>query len=194
MLTRHRIYPLELDYYTSGVSIEMDYYNYIHKHVVQRYKWMAAYFELGPNETNNLDDKEYFHQRRYLTDGLMKFRANLSDLQTFIEEVEQESNTSRAEEHSRGSARPSMFRTHYSVGFSRVEVERQDFIFAVDGVRTPLILRKNDGASSRYRIVGECYLWAALELDYWNPGTRKGIWSSRPYDLGQVQTRMIEIY
>jgi hypothetical protein len=49
-----------------------------------------------------------------------------------------------------------------------------DFIFAIDGAHQPLILRpislRNfslaDGNPLMYRIVGECYLWAAMELDY----------------------------
>jgi hypothetical protein len=44
-----------------------------------------------------------------------------------------------------------------------------------------------------YRIVGHCYVWAACELDYWCPGTHKGRWLERPFDLGEG-TRMIEIY
>jgi hypothetical protein len=67
-----------------------------------------------------------------------------------------------------------------------------DYFFAIDGAPYPFLLRKIGQA--KCRIVGMCYVWAALELDYWNPGTRKGTCLDRPYDLGQEQTQMIEIY
>lgn len=74
---------------------------------------------------------------------------------------------------------------------SPVNFREGDAIFAVDGVSTPLILREIK--PGEYRIVSECYLWAALELDYWNPGTKKGRWGTRHYDHGCEQTRMITI-
>jgi hypothetical protein len=86
-----------------------------------------------------------------------------------------------------------VFRTYYSVGFTSRHLYRAgDYVFAIDGAPYPFLLRKI--GQGKYRIVGMCYVWAALELDYWNPGTRKGIWLDRPYDLGQEQTQMIEIY
>lgn len=94
-----------------------------------------------------------------------------------------------------------LFETQYSVGHmprkspeldaSPVNFREGDAIFAVDGVSTPLILREIK--PGEYRIVSECYLWAALELDYWNPGTKKGRWGTRHYDHGCEQTRMITI-
>jgi hypothetical protein len=84
-----------------------------------------------------------------------------------------------------------MFRTHYSVGFSTSNHVAGDHVFAIDGIHKPFILRQV--SSDTYRIVGHCYLWAAGELDYWSPGTYKGLWLERPFDLGEG-TRMIEIY
>ena len=94
-----------------------------------------------------------------------------------------------------------LFETQYSVGHvprkspnvhvSPVTFFEGDAIFAVDGISTPLILREI--RPGEYRIVSECYLWAALELDYWNPGTKKGRWGTRHYDHGCEQTRMITI-
>jgi hypothetical protein len=142
---------------------------------------MNLCFELGPNETNGLPwDRE-------------KHRTNLEDLRTFEEALDQEKNASRDDGIAVGDGFVKLFRTYYSAGFCRIKLRPNDMIFAVDGVRAPLVLRRHDDHSSLYRVISECYLWAALELDYWNPGTHKGIWSSRPHDLGQVQTRMIEI-
>lgn len=90
------------------------------------------------------------------------------------------------------SPRNHIFFTNYSVGFTSVPHLQGDAVFAVDGVRYPLLLREVGPA--KFRIVGICYLWAALELDYWNPGTHKGLWPDRPVDMGSVQTRMIELY
>jgi hypothetical protein len=84
-----------------------------------------------------------------------------------------------------------MFRTHYSVGFSTSNHIAGDHIFVLDGTYVPLMLRQV--GPDRYRIVGHCYLWAAWELDYWSPGTHRGLWLERPFDLGEG-TRMIEIY
>ncbi|OAL55027.1 hypothetical protein IQ07DRAFT_284143 [Pyrenochaeta sp. DS3sAY3a] len=95
-----------------------------------------------------------------------------------------------------------IFRTHYSIGCTSCMYSPGDFIFAIDGAHEPLILRPinpsnsplADGDLPMYRIVGKCYLWAAMELNYWNPGSYKGIWKHEPYDLGREQTRMITIY
>jgi len=95
------------------------------------------------------------------------------------------------------------FETHYSVGFTNVLVEIGDSVFVIDGVRSPFILRKlSDG---RYSIRGECYLWAALDLDCWNmewSNRRKGRWrqtsEGRPWKNyvfkdGIGRSRIIEI-
>jgi hypothetical protein len=84
-----------------------------------------------------------------------------------------------------------MFRTHYSVGFSTSYHKAGDHVFAIDGAHEPFLLRQV--SPGIYRIVGYCYLWAAGELDYWSPGTYKGLWLERPVNLGEG-TRMIEIY
>lgn len=92
-----------------------------------------------------------------------------------------------------GHRRPdfSLFRTHYSVGSSRSWHTAGDCIFYVDGVPRPLLLRPV--GSGTYRIVGVCYLWAASKLDYWCPGTFKGLWFEKPFDLG-TQARIIAVY
>jgi hypothetical protein len=91
-----------------------------------------------------------------------------------------------------GSVADQMFASHYSVGFASSGVEKGDAIFAIDGARKPFILRKA-GAQS-YRIVGQCYLWAALELDCWNPGTEKGRWGPDVERPTGKQTQIIEIH
>jgi hypothetical protein len=85
-----------------------------------------------------------------------------------------------------------VFSSYFSVGFSGAVFEKGDEIFAIDSVRKPLILRQT-GAQS-YRVVGVCYLWAALELDCWNPGTKKGRWGPNVKRPTEKQTRMIEIH
>jgi hypothetical protein len=85
------------------------------------------------------------------------------------------------------------FTTRFSVGFAHPGHEEVgDEVFAIDGASAPWILRKNRQGS--YHIVGECYLWAALELDVWNPGTKKGRWGDDDcrQDMGD-QTRFIKI-
>lgn len=94
-------------------------------------------------------------------------------------------------EFSINSRSTNLFHTNYSVGFTDCEYHINDHIFIIDSVSQPMLLR--EASSGTYRIIGPCYLWAATELDYWNPGTHKGLWPDRPYDLGE-QTRMIEIY
>lgn len=65
-----------------------------------------------------------------------------------------------------------VFSTHYSLGPTTAHFTAGDAVFTVDGVSMPLILRRTD--AQRYMIIGECYLWAALELDYLNSGSKKG--------------------
>jgi hypothetical protein len=85
-----------------------------------------------------------------------------------------------------------VFRTHYSVGFSSSRCLPRDEIFAIDRVQHLFLLRAI--GRNMYRIVGKCYLWGGMNLDYWNPGSYKGIWTHNPFDLGTEQTRSIEIY
>jgi hypothetical protein len=91
----------------------------------------------------------------------------------------------------RGGSRQ-MFLTRYSIGFANSGFETDDEIWAIDGARVPFILRKT--GPNTYRIVRECYLWAALELDYWNPGTRKGRWSEVRPAHDEQQTHIIDVY
>jgi len=90
------------------------------------------------------------------------------------------------------------FFSHFSVGIASFDrrdsgiLQPGDEIFAIDGARTPFILR-NTGDFS-YRVVSECYLWAAMELDCWNPGTKKGKWGENVERPTATQTRMIEIH
>jgi hypothetical protein len=84
-----------------------------------------------------------------------------------------------------------ILRTYYSVGFSTSNHIAGDHIFAIDGASRPMMLRQV--GPDTFRIVGHCYLWAARDLNYWSPGTHKGLWLERPFDLGE-STRMIEIY
>jgi hypothetical protein len=84
------------------------------------------------------------------------------------------------------------FPTYYSAGLSDCKFLAGDAVFAIDGVQHPMLLRQV--CPGVYRIVGKCYVWAAMNLDYWNPGTYKGIWSDRPFDLGTQQTQFIDIY
>jgi hypothetical protein len=107
-------------------------------------------------------------------------RHNREDLMDFVE---------TAMEHGENRC---LFTTSNSVGFTSCDFEFTDEIWAIDGARIPFILRKI--GPKTYRIVGECYLWAALELDYWNPGTRKGRWSENESAHNEQQTHIIEIH
>jgi hypothetical protein len=106
--------------------------------------------------------------------------VNVEDLAEFIEVGRIAGNSRR------------MFLSHYSVGFALPGIEKGDSIFAIDGGRTPFILQKTGTQS--YRVVGEYYLWAALELDCWIPGTRKGRWGPEVLRPTGKQTQMIEIW
>ena len=87
-----------------------------------------------------------------------------------------------------------MFSSHFSVGYRSQDVQprKADDIFAIDGAKALFILRKVEG--QQYRIVSACYLYAAWELDCWNPGTKKGRWGPGVKRPNTEQTRMIEIY
>ena len=94
-----------------------------------------------------------------------------------------------------------MFSSHYSVGYRPYNVghraynvppNENDEIFAIDGVKGLFILRKVN--AQQYRIVSVCYLWAAWELDCWNPGSKKGRWGPDVKRPTTEQTRMVEIY
>jgi hypothetical protein len=86
-----------------------------------------------------------------------------------------------------------MFSSQFSVGYRPLTLldGGAEEIFAIDGINSLFILRKT--ATQQYRIVSECYLWAAFELDCWNPGTRMGRWGPSVPRPTVEQTRMIEI-
>jgi hypothetical protein len=130
------------------------------------YRWTLPFFRRAPSAENPQD----------LAQG-----ANLEDIEIFI--------------RAWGSHRVSTvwFTTRFSVGYAREGFEVGDEVFALDGARAPWILR-NTGDGT-YQIVGECYLWAALELDVWNPGTKKGRWGEEDcWQSTERQTRFIEIH
>jgi hypothetical protein len=85
-----------------------------------------------------------------------------------------------------------LFSTTNSVGFAWSGFKPDDEIWALDGAKVPFILRKT--GIQTYRIMCDCYLWAALELDYWNPGTKKGRWSEHRVPHQEKQTHIIEIH
>jgi hypothetical protein len=84
-----------------------------------------------------------------------------------------------------------VFLTHYSIGSSTSFHRPGDHVFMIDGAPEPYLLRPVGNGT--FRIVGHCYLWAAPFLDYWNPGSYKGVWLSRSHDFGE-STRKIQIY
>jgi hypothetical protein len=87
-----------------------------------------------------------------------------------------------------------LFETNNSVGFTNGNHREGDQVFAIDGAKSPFILRRVSEEKNQYKIVSDCYLWAALELDYWNPGTRKGFWEDGDdRQPREEQTRMIEL-
>lgn len=85
-----------------------------------------------------------------------------------------------------------LFSTHYSIGHARGKIQQGDSIYVLDGARAPFVLRRV--GPKEYKIVTVCYLWAALELDYWNPGSKKGLWGSRHHDHACEQTQTIVIH
>ena len=130
------------------------------------YRFMLPFFRRAPSSEAPQD----------LAQG-----ANPEDICTFIEEWSQHRSYTE------------WLTTRFSVGFARPGLQKLgDEVFAIDGATAPWILRRNrEGA---YQIIGECYLWAALELDVWNPGTKKGRWGDEDcqQDMGE-QTRFIEV-
>jgi hypothetical protein len=130
------------------------------------YRWTLPFFRRAPSAENPQD----------LAQG-----ANLEDIEVFV----------RAWGNHRASTE--WFTTRFSVGYARAGFEVGDEVFALDGARAPWILRKI--GDDTYQIVGECYLWAALELDVWNPGTKKGRWGEEDCQQStERQTRSIEIH
>ena len=86
-----------------------------------------------------------------------------------------------------------MFRTKHSIGFGDYDSGRfrpGDAVFALDGLRTPLILRRL--GDNKYKIVTYCYVMGALEYDEWKSAGGKGPWGELPEPM--ERTRMIDIY
>ena len=161
---------------------------------------LAPIFEKTPGCTNSISVIEelrrgtlYRHmdseQLQQSLDCLNE-EANLEDVLAF-ERVLEEQHKENDEALMIGEEEPMVFFTHNSIGLSKAKFGKGDLVFAVDGVKTTLILRKN--GPQQYKIVGECYLWAAFELDYWNAESKKGRRRTRPYDHDYNQTQIIEI-
>ena len=153
-------------------------------------KELVPFFELAKGTTNHpslkvelqsimaerIKDRKYTHSEGVLASQLpiyyvkaIEHVANFADLLTFEQAVRKEyANITeilgKRQQSSRGNELLTLFHTHYSVGFCRVHFRAGDVVFAVDGLSTPLILRKV--GQQQYEIIGGCYLWAALELDY----------------------------
>ncbi|CAI6335625.1 unnamed protein product [Periconia digitata] len=73
-----------------------------------------------------------------------------------------------------------VFRTRYSIGHTPSHYTAEALtIFAVDGVRDPLILQKTETNEHSYKIIDGCYLLAALELDRLNTPHSTGLWNYR---------------
>jgi hypothetical protein len=149
------------------------------------YSWMISLlggqssdttWEPGKKITHPLSLGQWIHSATTADIGIP--RTNLIDVKIFFEQAE------------KSAVR--FFSSHFSLGFTRRDIEKGDEIFAVDGMRTPLILRRTGG--DEYRIVAACWLWAALELDCWIPGTKKGRWGPDVERPTVKQTRMIEIH
>ena len=85
-----------------------------------------------------------------------------------------------------------LFSSQFSVGLTDWIPQIGDRIFAIDGARTPFILRAT--GPQQYQIVDPCFLWAALNQDYWT--TRKEEMANEWGLHGTImeQTEMIEIY
>ncbi|KAH3982686.1 hypothetical protein HBI26_021110 [Parastagonospora nodorum] len=89
----------------------------------------------------------------------------------------------------------SPFYSSNSLGFApggQHSLKENDEVWVLDGARSPFVLRKT--GDKTFRIVSECYLWAALELDYWNPGSGKGRLCGRQLAPYAEQTHIIEIH
>lgn len=128
-------------------------------------------------------------QDRNSDDGVDRGKFNFLDYEKFKAEKD-------ACSCNRGWKWP--FLTDHSVGLSPIALHSKwgtsvgCEVFAIDGVGDPFILHQIE--PNRYRVVSPCYLWAALELDCWNPGSCKGEWVSGVRNRYKEQTRIIEIH
>lgn len=178
---------------------------HVRAHLLDTILWSVDWFE--PRNVYRLFQGSWFKSYFSLYSRLEGVKSDrMDDIPQNLSEWTNESDLQAFEESFEplpGRAPGSLvFVTHYSMGHmprkspslevsSSVIFRPGDAIFAVDGISTPLILREI--RPGEYKVVSECYLWAALELDYWSPGTKKGIWGTRHYDHGCEQTRMITI-
>ena len=154
------------------------------------FSWLAALLGGSPETSSGVLDKDWYkYQDRCVhpleTWLLMAEEANLSIAGPNLTEIWTFFNRTYLVEGQ-------IFLSHFSVGCVQTSIQTGDEIFAVDGVGSPLVLRKT--GVNQYRIVTECWLLAALELDCWNPGTKKGRWGEDVERPTETQTRMIEIY
>jgi hypothetical protein len=148
----------------------------------KNFKWLARYFTSPESNKLSSPDDRIIDRHHQCLDNGGRVQYSGKDIADFLRYIQSNENAENA----------FMFQTHYSVGFTTTKHGSGDFVFAVDGVPEPLVLRHL--GNETYRILGSCYLWAALELDYWNVGSHLGLWPERPYDLGTEQTRLIKIY
>jgi len=154
------------------------------------FSWLAALLGGSPETSSGVLDKDWYkYQGRCVhpleTWLLMAEEANLSIAGPNLTEIWTFFNRTYL-------VKGQIFLSHFSVGCVQTSIQTGDEIFAVDGVGSPLVLRKT--GVNQYRIVTECWLLAALELDCWNPGTKKGRWGEDVERPTETQTRMIEIY
>ncbi|KZM23526.1 hypothetical protein ST47_g5301 [Ascochyta rabiei] len=82
-----------------------------------------------------------------------------------------------------------IFYTSYRIGFTSVDCLPGDVVYVIDRVRYSLTLRET--SPNKLGIIGICYFWAALELNYWNLGSHKGHCADRLVDMGAEQTSTI---
>jgi hypothetical protein len=154
--------------------------------LLTRHKWMLDYFRTTLEVQGELG-AFWWKKPKFLQDKDLPF-VNMESLRAFLEAVEHR--LALYHSHRVSGEAPLIFATHFSLGCAAPGFRKGDQIWAVDGVSVPLVLRK---AGSEYRLVGECYLWAALDLDRWNPGTKKGRWL-HSYEDSPEQTRLIVLH
>jgi len=84
-----------------------------------------------------------------------------------------------------------LFSTQFSVGMTDWVPQMGDEIFAIDGATMPFILRAT--GPRQYQIVGPCFLWAALNQDYWSVRKEEMANEWGLHGPAREQTEMIEI-
>jgi hypothetical protein len=138
------IYQVPEGEWASGCGEEMrrsgTINNWILPFFLQTKEYLTIKWNAGSSRTEEIDIPFY----------------NTKDLTYFLADAEEYGHSRR------------MFHTIYSVGFSEHCFEAADVICAIDGATSPMILR-NCG-ENQYKVVGECYLWAAAEKNHWSVG------------------------